>query len=50
MKSLVWHGPMDVQIDDKPQPTILHPEDIVLRITSTAICGSDLHLYHGTGP
>jgi S-(hydroxymethyl)glutathione dehydrogenase / alcohol dehydrogenase len=50
MKSLVWHGPMDVQIDDKPQPTILHPEDIVLRITSTAICGSDLHLYHGTVP
>jgi S-(hydroxymethyl)glutathione dehydrogenase / alcohol dehydrogenase len=50
MKSLVWHGPMDVQIDDKPQPTILHPEDLVLRITSTAICGSDLHLYHGTVP
>src|SRR6476469_2500490 len=50
MKSLVWHGPMDVQIDDKPQPTILHPEDIVLKITSTAICGSDLHLYHGTVP
>jgi S-(hydroxymethyl)glutathione dehydrogenase / alcohol dehydrogenase len=50
MKSLVWHGPMDVQIDDKPQPIIQHPEDIVLRITSTAICGSDLHLYHGTVP
>ena len=50
MKSLVWHGPMDVRIDDKPQPTIQHPEDIVLRITSTAICGSDLHLYHGTVP
>jgi S-(hydroxymethyl)glutathione dehydrogenase / alcohol dehydrogenase len=50
MKSLVWHGPMDVQINDKPQPTIMHPEDIVLRITSTAICGSDLHLYHGTVP
>jgi S-(hydroxymethyl)glutathione dehydrogenase/alcohol dehydrogenase len=41
---------MDVRIDDKPQPTIQHPEDIVLRITSTAICGSDLHLYHGTVP
>lgn len=50
MKSLVWHGPMDVQIDDKPQPTIMHPEDIVLQVTSTAICGSDLHLYHGTVP
>jgi len=50
MKALVYHGPMDVRIDDKPQPTIQHPQDIVLRITSTAICGSDLHLYHGTVP
>ena len=50
MKSLVWHGPMDVRIDDKPQPIIQHPEDSILRITSTAICGSDLHLYHGTVP
>jgi S-(hydroxymethyl)glutathione dehydrogenase/alcohol dehydrogenase len=50
MKALVYHGPMDVRIDDKPQPTIQHPQDIVLRITSTAICGSDLHLYHGTIP
>ena len=41
---------MDVRIDDKPKPIIQHPEDIVLRITSTAICGSDLHLYHGTVP
>ena len=50
MKALVYHGPFDVQVDDKPQPTIQHPEDAVLRITSTAICGSDLHLYHGTVP
>ena len=50
MKSLVWHGPMDVRIDDKPQPIIQHPENLILRITSTAICGSDLHLYHGTVP
>jgi len=50
MKSLVWHGPLDVRIDDKPQPIIQHPEDLILRITSTAICGSDLHLYHGTVP
>ncbi|HJT82996.1 MAG TPA: zinc-dependent alcohol dehydrogenase [Nitrososphaeraceae archaeon] len=48
MKALVYHGPRDVRIDDKPQPTIQHPEDAILRITSTAICGSDLHLYHGT--
>jgi S-(hydroxymethyl)glutathione dehydrogenase/alcohol dehydrogenase len=50
MKSVVWHGPQDVRVDDKPQPSIVNPEDIVLRVTSTAICGSDLHLYHGTVP
>ena len=48
MKSLVYHGPMDVRIDDKPKPQIQDKEDIILKITSTAICGSDLHLYHGT--
>ena len=50
MKALVYHGPRDVQIDDKPHPSIQHPEDVILRVTSTAICGSDLHLYHGTVP
>jgi S-(hydroxymethyl)glutathione dehydrogenase / alcohol dehydrogenase len=48
MKSLVYHGPRDIRIDDKPRPNIQHPEDAILRVTSTAICGSDLHLYHGT--
>ena len=47
MKSLVYHGPMDVRIDDKPKPRIQDKEDITLKVTSTAICGSDLHLYHG---
>ena len=42
MKALVYHGPREVQIDDKPHPIIQHPEDTILRITSTAICGSDL--------
>lgn len=50
MKASVYHGPMDVRIDDKPRPILQHAEDIVLRVTSTAICGSDLHLYHGTVP
>jgi S-(hydroxymethyl)glutathione dehydrogenase / alcohol dehydrogenase len=48
VKALVYHGPNDVQIDDKPRPNIQNPEDIILRVTSTALCGSDLHLYHGT--
>lgn len=47
MKALVYHGPMDVEVDDKPKPSIKDPEDIILKITSTAICGSDLHLFHG---
>ncbi len=48
MKAVVYHGPMDVGVDDKPKPKIEHQEDIVLKVTRTAICGSDLHLYHGT--
>jgi S-(hydroxymethyl)glutathione dehydrogenase / alcohol dehydrogenase len=48
MKALVYHGPYDVRIDDKPMPQIKDPEDIILRVTTTAICGSDLHLYHGS--
>ena len=48
MKALVYHGAKDVRIDDKPKPEIKDKEDIILRVTSTALCGSDLHLYHGT--
>jgi len=48
MKALVYHGPMDVRIDDRPKPKIQHEEDIILNVTKTAICGSDLHLYHGS--
>lgn len=47
MKAVVYHGPMDVRVDDKPKPKIEHQEDIVLKVTNTTICGSDLHLYHG---
>jgi threonine dehydrogenase-like Zn-dependent dehydrogenase len=39
MKALVYLGPKDVRIDDKPQPTIQDPEDVILSISSTAICG-----------
>ncbi|MDQ4101773.1 MAG: alcohol dehydrogenase catalytic domain-containing protein, partial [Thermoproteota archaeon] len=48
MKALVYHAPMDVRVDDKPKPSIQDPEDIILKVTSSAICGSDLHLFHGT--
>ena len=44
MKALVYHGPRNVQIDDKPGPSTQHPQDAILRVTSTAICDSDLRL------
>ena len=50
MKALCWHGTRDVRVDDVPEPHILNPRDAIIRITSTAICGSDLHLYNGLMP
>ena len=47
MRALCWHGKKKVQVDTVPDPQILNPSDAVIRITSTAICGSDLHLYNG---
>jgi threonine dehydrogenase-like Zn-dependent dehydrogenase len=50
MKALCWHGKSDVRVDTVPDPKIEEPRDIVIRVTSTAICGSDLHLYDGYMP
>lgn len=50
MKALVWHGRNDVRIDNVPDPKIEQPGDIVLKVSSTAICGSDLHLVDGMMP
>jgi threonine dehydrogenase-like Zn-dependent dehydrogenase len=50
MKALVWHGKEDVRCDEVPNAKIEQPSDIVVRITATAICGSDLHLYDGLMP
>jgi threonine dehydrogenase-like Zn-dependent dehydrogenase len=50
MKATCWKGTMKVAVEDVPEPKILNPGDAILRITSTAICGSDLHLYHGLIP
>ncbi|MDQ2648641.1 MAG: alcohol dehydrogenase catalytic domain-containing protein, partial [Actinomycetota bacterium] len=50
MKALTWHGKRDVRFEEVPDPTIQEPDDIVIRITSSAICGSDLHLYEVLGP
>lgn len=45
MKALVWHGTTDIRCDSVPDPEIEHPRDAVIKVTSCAICGSDLHLY-----
>jgi threonine dehydrogenase-like Zn-dependent dehydrogenase len=50
MKALTWHGKRDVRVDNVPDPTIQDPTDVIVRITSTGICGSDLHLYEILGP
>jgi len=50
MKALSWHGKKNVRIDDVPRPLVTDPRDIVLKITATTICGSDLHLYSGNFP
>lgn len=50
MKALTWHGQGDVRVDTHPDPVLQDPRDAIVRITSTAICGSDLHLYDGFVP
>src|SRR3954469_3885374 len=50
MKALTWHGIEDVRVTDGPDPVITDTTDAVVRVTSTAICGSDLHLYRVLAP
>jgi threonine dehydrogenase-like Zn-dependent dehydrogenase len=45
MRALTWHGKHDVRMDTVPDPEIINPRDAIIKVTSTAICGSDLHLY-----
>ena len=47
MRAVVWNGKEDVRVDEVPDPRLEEPTDAIVRITSTAICGSDLHLYGG---
>jgi threonine dehydrogenase-like Zn-dependent dehydrogenase len=50
MKAVVFHKPKDVRVEDVPDAAIVDPRDAVVRVTSTAICGSDLHIYNGFFP
>ena len=50
MRALTWHGRRDVRVEDVPDPVIEQPTDAIIRVTSSALCGSDLHLYEVLGP
>lgn len=50
MRALTYHGAKDVRVDNVPDPTLQAKDDIILKVTATAICGSDLHLYRGKIP
>ncbi len=50
MKAAVWHGRRDVRVERVPDPTIVEPTDAIIRVTSTGLCGSDLHLYDVLAP
>lgn len=50
MRAMTYRGPFRVRVEDKADPEILHPDDAIVRVTRAAICGSDIHLYHGIMP
>src|SRR3954469_356417 len=50
MRALTWHGKRDVRVDDVPDPKLEEPTDAIVRVTSSGLCGSDLHLYEVLGP
>jgi threonine dehydrogenase-like Zn-dependent dehydrogenase len=50
MKAVCWEGSRDVRVERVPDPQLVNPRDAIIRVTATAICGSDLHLYHGYIP
>lgn len=50
MKAMTYRGPYRIRVEEKDIPTIQHPNDAIVRVTLAAICGSDLHLYHGMMP
>ena len=50
MKAICWHGKKDVRVENVPEPKLLNSRDAIVKVNLTAICGSDLHLYHGVIP
>ena len=50
MRATTYRGPYKVRVENKPIPAIEHPNDAIIKVSLAAICGSDLHLYHGMMP
>ncbi|QNP75177.1 alcohol dehydrogenase catalytic domain-containing protein [Streptomyces roseirectus] len=50
MRALTWHGKRDVRVEEVPDPKVERPDDVIVEVTSSGICGSDLHLYEVFGP
>jgi threonine dehydrogenase-like Zn-dependent dehydrogenase len=50
MKAVTWHGRRDMRVEEVPDPNIQQPDDAIVKITSTGLCGSDLHLFETLGP
>ena len=50
MRATCWYGKKDVRVEEVPEPKILNQRDAIVKVTATAICGSDLHLYNGFMP
>jgi threonine dehydrogenase-like Zn-dependent dehydrogenase len=50
MKAVTWHGRRDMRVEEVPDPQIKEPEDVIIKVTSSGLCGSDLHLYETLGP
>jgi len=50
MKALVYHGPNQNAWEEVPNPTIVHPTDVIVRVDTTTICGTDLHILKGDVP
>jgi threonine dehydrogenase-like Zn-dependent dehydrogenase len=50
MRAVCWHGKEKVRVESLPDPELINPRDVIVRVTLTAICGSDLHLYGGFIP
>ncbi|GAB4460142.1 MAG: hypothetical protein OHK0029_23660 [Armatimonadaceae bacterium] len=50
MKAVCWYGTKDVRVENVPDPSILNPRDAIVKVSTTCICGSDLHLYDGVIP